>query len=296
MTAYFIDLKNGSLIRTQQWRTRARRNLMETKESEARIYPLSGSRYVVMAGGILYLYDARGNQLFEKTLAVGMWSMQPVSGGNELVLRYEKAQQKISSDGISRDVEYSWLDSHDMTVQATLKDRDFDRSQTGMTASGRLLIYPDSNGLHTLSISNVDRLVCTEEYCKEPVLDEVEATAYGLAVGSRMGFGVIPMSNKSKSWFLSVWPNGDLDRITVLPIVTSPEAQTLAAYVARGKKYRMFDGEKLSLDEELFVYRTADGKRLAIVPGADCAFSPDGSKLVSFDGRDLRLYAIDASD
>jgi hypothetical protein len=195
MTAYFVDLTTGGLIRKQEWTTKPRGNPIEEKESEARIFPLSDSRYVVMAGGTLYIYNVSGNQLFQKKLDEGMWSMQPILGGNELVLRHEKAQGKFSSDGISRDVEYSWFNTHTMTVQARLQDRRFDRSQTGMVAFGKLLIYSDPGGLNSLNLENVDRLVCAEEYCKESVLSDVETTSDGLAVASRMGVGVIPLSN-----------------------------------------------------------------------------------------------------
>jgi hypothetical protein len=88
-----------------------------------------------------------------------------------------------------------------------------------------------------------------------------------------------------------------MDRVTVVPIVTSLEGQTLAAYVARGEKNQTFDGQKLSLEGEFFVYRTVDGKRLAVVPGtgADCALSPDGNKVVTFDGKDLRVFRLNVA-
>jgi len=289
MTAFIMNVNTGALIRRQEWQTPGRHSVVERKESEARIVALSDDRYAVMADATLYFYDSDGNQLFKRPLGEGMSSMQPTEGGNELLLRHE-----ITIGGESRNVEYSWIDAKTMQVQGSFVDRDTDRSQAGMLGVDRVLVYRGNGGLHALSIDGKDRVICATPSCSERGIEDIAATSDGVAVASRFGVGVVPIDGKQPSWFRETTPNAGMDRVTVIPIETSLDGKYLAAYVSRGHRYRQFDGLELALPSEFFVYSTQDGKRVAIMPGtsAMCAMAPDGSKLISIDGRHLNVYDV----
>lgn len=289
MTAFIIDVNTGVLIRKQVWQTRARKSVVETKESEARIVAISGDRYAAMANATLYFYDAAGSLLFSRGLAEGMWSMQPTKGGEELLLRHER-----TVDGLSQDVNYSWMDAGKWQFRANFKDSDHDRSQAGMLGVDDGLISTEADGLHMLSPDGRDLVICTSPFCKESVLSDEAGTSDGVAIASRFGAGVVALDGKGPIWFREAKPNAGTNRVTVGPIVSSLGGKYLAFYISRNQRHQEFDGEELTLSSEFFVYNAQDAERVAVFPGtgAICSIAPDGSKLISFDGRHLNVYRI----
>ena len=161
LTAYVVDMSNGGLIRKQEWRTVRRQDMFAGKDSEASISPLSQGRYVVMAGGVLYLYDSNGSLLKEKSLGAGLWAVQSVDRGAAIVLRH--GNDLTGGAG----TKYLWLDSQTLETKAVYGDTKEYRSLTAMLAVGGYLEYGDADGIHILSPIGEDRLLCSDQFCRE---------------------------------------------------------------------------------------------------------------------------------
>jgi len=282
LTAYFVNVSDGKLVRKQDWRTIRRRDSGEGKDSEARIYALSQDRYIVIASGTLLLYNRDGSLTIQKKLDPGLWSIQPVQMGTVLLLRHERKDQKQSF------VKYIWADSQSLATLAEVEDGQELRSQIGLLGADQWLVYRDSNGIQKMTVDGLDGVMCSDDFCRES--GPSNAVRGGVIVSSRFGLEMLSF-DKGLVWQKSIQPAGGLDRITIGGVQTSLNGEYLAVLVLRGNKYRTFDDVHLDKNEEVFVYSATDGKCLFLLPGAiqALALSPNGTQVVSFDGKYLRV-------
>jgi hypothetical protein len=282
LLAYTIDLASGALIRKQQWRTVANQNF--ATDTEPRIEPMDGGRYLVMAGGFLYLYDFDGNLQTEKPLGAGIWAVQAVENGHLILVRHGRVGQWTT---------YNWLDSRTLEPKARFLDTDLVRYLTRMQGAGEWLLFPREEGIYGISPDGQEHLVCSEAYCRWRNGFPAAPNSDGSMISSRSGLGALNLE-KGVTWFRPIRPDAGLDRVRLGKITSSRDGSRVAVGVFRGSQFREFDGIRLRQNEEIFVFRVDDGKQLTIVPyGADeSELTPSGQELVNVVGVGLEIYAI----
>ena len=104
LKAVFIEVKSGAVRFRQDWPMHKRRRMTSNADSEGRVLPVYGGRFIVHAYGELLLYstDYRLSQKLELATPEGGYrSVTVLPGGKQLFLRHE------SLEGIT----YSWLNA-----------------------------------------------------------------------------------------------------------------------------------------------------------------------------------------
>lgn len=285
LIAYFVSLPSGKLIRRQEWKTVHRHDPNDKIDSEARILPLADGRYVVMADRQLLLYDGDGSLMVSKALSSGIWSAQTTRNGRTVVLRHQEPKSG------SEQTEYRWLEAVTLEADETMIDPSALRSQLALTAVDGNFAYSSRDGIHILSPNGTDHIVCLSELCRQSGV--TKAIDNNVVLVSRLGLGVLSIEG-DMLWFRNIWPNSGPDRVTVGDIQTSLDGLHFACLTWPGSTHRRFDDASIDMRSEIFLFKFDNRKPLAIVPGVDTAYtlSPDGTQVLSFDGRFLKLYKV----
>lgn len=80
------------------------------RDSEARLVPLSGDRFLILANGTIMIYDRDLNLINQEKLeppsSTGPWYVEEVAGGTQIFLRHEPGVQ----------VTYEWRASDTLQV------------------------------------------------------------------------------------------------------------------------------------------------------------------------------------
>jgi hypothetical protein len=295
LQAFFIDVSTGALLRKQQWRVKARQIDSDRFDSEARILPLSVGRYLVVADGKIYIYDAEGRLFKTKVLSKDIWAAKSVSNGDIIVLRRCQWPGNIA-------VVYEWLDSRTLEVLHRFEDTDSVRVQMPYSATSHSVTYTLRDGLHEVLLDGSDRVICADPMCRYPadaganwqVLGEpprecmIFVSSEGLLVGS------VPAG---RTWSrLTGYPGTGpvtID-IALLDIALSGNRFTLLV----NGNHKTFDGVPLQGKWQYFIYDLALKAPVFIAPQLSVngdvheALFPAGNKFLTFDGRSIRVYDV----
>jgi hypothetical protein len=272
----------GTLLRKQEWKIASRQNPIDTIESESRILALSSGRYMVQANHTLLFYDSEGNLLKQHQLGPGMWGVQSEDNGEELVIRHVTDGRTV----------YHWVEPDSMRVKAEYWDDSPNRSQIGLLAVRGALIDIEKDGLRSVSNTGNERLLCSSELCRAPAVKSAYPTDRGVVVMSR--FGACSISLEQGVLWAKRTPSSGFDQIKVGPAIQSISGRRFGLFVYRGRKYREFDGIKLTQPAEIFVYDAENPNALTILPGAaeDAAISPSNTRLATLNDAQLKLYDL----
>src|SRR5207245_5141798 len=93
--AFFIDTLTGALIRQQSWRTRPRLSPFDQGDSEGRIFPVKGGRYIVSAQNVLSLHSPDGVLLRTYQLHDTGVPVRVTTDGDHVVWRAVAADDRV---------------------------------------------------------------------------------------------------------------------------------------------------------------------------------------------------------
>jgi hypothetical protein len=294
LQAFFIDVSTGALLRRQQWRVKTRWSSSDRFDSEARIFPLSGGKYVVMADGKIRVYTADGELLQTKVLSEGGWGAKSVSGGDIISLRHQSRENSA--------IEYLWLDSRTLETQHRFEDTDSMRVRMPYSATGHSVTYALRDALHEVMPDGSDRVICADPMCRYPA----DVGANWEVLGQPLRECIILVSSEGllvrsvpegKAWSrLTGYPGtGPVTvNIALLGIALKNNRLTLLL----NGKHKTFDGAALEGRWQYFIYDFAAKAPVFIAPQFSVngdvreALSPTGNKFLTFDGRWIRVYDV----
>jgi hypothetical protein len=292
--AFFVDARSGALIRQQTWPKRPRTSPSQFVDSEARVFSLSGGRYVVSARDTLSVFTEAGESLgtYRSTNA-GPFSIAITPDRRQIVMR-----SRAGGD----ETVYSWLNVDDFRVEHTISRSEPAGSATPLAAVADGPLIGASDGTHHASFDQTDRLVCSDLVCQNadpvPICSEAPGAPERVALLASRGMGVAKVSG-GLLWSRTVSQDLGLGHMQFQEIAASSDSRRIALEVIRGRKgHQDFDGLHLDQEAEILVYDSSTGKRVFAAPhtsvNGDRAFalSPDGSVLWTFDGKIARGFAI----
>jgi hypothetical protein len=291
--AFFIRVKDGSLVATLQWPTLPRRSDDDLRDSEARLIPLGDGRFVVFASRTIKLYGENLTLVKEKKLegwgADDMWSVQSAERAAAIFVRHESSHPL--------QVMYEWLDSNSFVAKTSspgYQDRHFPL-QIGITAGDSHLFRPCPSG-----ICGIDKQQHLEIFCDHPLCQELEdfhvLSSGRMCIQARTGLAVADTDHQVR-WSRSLEPGDDPKQFEFLGLTCSDSGRTLVVG-ASGWKKGVFDGIKLRSVPTLLVYDTASSKGAFVLPFRPASWdwmwtvSPSGKNVAVFDGAKLLIYDL----
>jgi hypothetical protein len=66
--AFFVKAQDGSLLQTKLWPVQMRKSGEDRRDSEHRLVPLSGDRFLILANGTIMIYDRNPNLINQEKL------------------------------------------------------------------------------------------------------------------------------------------------------------------------------------------------------------------------------------
>lgn len=294
LQAFFIDVATGALVRKQEWHVRTRWSSSDRFDSEARIFPLSGGKYFVMADGKIRVYTADGELFQTKMLSEGGWAAKSVSAGDIIFLRHQSRENSA--------IEYLWLDSRTLETQHRFEDTDSVRIRMPYSATSHSVTYALRDGLHEVMPDGSDRVICADPMCRYPADVDANWQVFGQPLRECVIFvsleGLLVRSvPEGKPWSrLTGYPGtGPVTvNIALLEIALNGKRLTLLL----NGKHKTFDGMPLEGRWRYFIYDLAAKGPVFIAPQFSVngdvreALSPTGNKFLAFDGRWIRVYDV----
>jgi hypothetical protein len=292
--AFFVRTKDGSLVSVKTWPTSLRRSLSDRRDSEGRILPLYGGRFLVFANGTMSLYGDGLELLKQQKLAspteADLWAGQSVSKGREIFLRRESTS--------AREVTYSWLSADNLEAKYEMPGyRSSDFSVLGLVCADQNAVFTLSpSGLRMIERSEQVRTICDEQFCRgDGVVNILSLRQVGLS--TKDGFGIVD-ADRGLIWSRLLHGSGNRGTFDFGEMRSASSGIRFAVWVTAIKK-GVFDGIEVKGSPILLVYDRPDptSRPLTIsinpVDGQwDYAFSPGGAKLALFDGAKLRIYSF----
>jgi hypothetical protein len=288
MEAIFLDARTGALKHREKWPVGKRHQSSDRGDTEGRILPVDGGRFVVQAHGELFLYSSDFKLLKQHELDPDLhdtWSIRIPMGGRRLFVRHE-----YSSGAQHR--EYWWFDvdtlsqihpdpappTGELIVRGDVLPTDFGYY---IAKEKKLSPYP-AQGIATIP--------CDPLHCSYVV------QAVPLAGGY-----VILQSEKSAILYTreghEAWSRRTSAETVSYGMVASLDGSSFS--LQWSGRQGQFDGVPLS-DKRwtVFVYDLKDMKRTLAVPipfGLEItyALAPDGSALATLHGTTLEVFACD---
>ena len=287
---FFISARDGSLLRSLRWDTKARGSYLELEDSRNRLIPLQDGTFVVVVDTEMLLYGSSFRLLkefhFDSTSLNDMWAVQSVDSGRKIFLRHESAR-----DG---QVTYSWLDAGSLQI---LKHRpapgDFD-SGTGIVAGKDFLLAKTASGIQLVG-PNTHKLFRDNETEKSFLYQLIGPAA--IVVSGKSGISLIDIDHGP------VWAKivSKPDKFQFGDIHPAMMGEKFGVWV-QGDSHELFDGVRVT-DSPLFVIFDTNGNRypfaIPIKPVNEqwnVALSADGEEVAVFDGANLKVYQLDWSD
>jgi hypothetical protein len=295
MEAFFIRVRDGTLLSRQRWPTGLRKSMDDLFDSEARLIPLHNSRFLVFANGVITEYGPNLELLKQKKLepsaSTDLWSAQSVSGGKAIVLRHESTSGQVT---------YSWLMSDSLEEKFAIRvyqGRDFSAGQG---------VYADENSVYTRSrtgIRMIDRdqsvrTICDDPLCREDGRLRV-LSSHHVGWSGRSGIGIVDTERGGLAWSKTAQPQYPRNKFQFGEMRSAMSGTKFAAWVAATGKKAFFDGVEIGSTPTILVYDFARSKddpvviRMNPVEGLwDSALSPNGTKLALFDGSSLQIFSL----
>lgn len=291
LEAFFVNARDGSLAHTERWRTSLRKSSNPLRDSEGRLVPSAGGRFFVVANSTLMLYgsglDLIKQRALEPSGAADLWAIQSVADGREVFLRHEPSLDKQTT--------YFWLASD--TFSPLLQMRGFPglNFSVSVEAGGKAVFTGSASGIRMIRPDGSTRMVCPDLLCRGDFNFSV-LSSHLIAVSGRNGVG---MADADHGLVWSRYTRRDPVNATFQfgRIRWAAYGSKFAVWATASRKTR-FDGYELDSSPTILVYLAngstrIPGIKIAPVSGDfDFALSPDGNKLVLFDGAKIRLYAI----
>lgn len=289
LRAWFVDTATGALIRQQAWRTRLRVAPSDLLDSEARIFAAANGRYLVSAQDTLYLFDDHGVKVTEYKPPDGTHSSVSVTP--------DKSQIMVRSADNEGRTTYAWLDGATLELKARLSRSELPGGVMPFSAVENGVVFGGPDGLDILSISGMDRTLCSKPACQDVWPLPLASDGFErMAFRTNYGLGVTSMEGKLL-WSKTISQGLDFNQMRFPAFTASADGRNLALEILRGgRKNRYFDGVHLDNGREIMVFDTDTGRRILIVPIApgdeDVALSTDGRTPWTFGGKVLKAFDV----
>jgi hypothetical protein len=289
--AFFIGAKDGSLVTTHRWPTGLRRALDGLIDSQARLIPLDGGRFLVVTNGVITLYDLDlellKQQKLEPSTASDLWAAQSVDSGRGIFLRHEST---------SEPVRYLWLNSGTLEVKYQMPGyRGRKYSIGGAIADESSVFERTRAGLRMIDRDQRVRIVCDDPLCRESGSLRALSRHY-LGWSGRSGIGIVD-KDRGLIWSRLVEPQYQRNGFQFGQMQSAMSGTRFALWIGANKK-AYFDGAEIR-DVTILVYDLANLKDrpsvLQMKPTtADWCFalSPNGTTLAVFDGTRLQVLPL----
>ncbi|NDQ57055.1 MAG: hypothetical protein GZ088_08280 [Acidipila sp.] len=284
MEAVFLDASSGAMKHRQKWPVRKRHREFDVDDTEGRIIPVDGGRFVVHADNKLMLYSPDFKLLKERKLEGDIkewWAVKTPPGGKRLFLWSHKNHGGFL---------IAWMDletpSNRVGVpmpRPELSDREavFLPTETGFYVyQGDTLVPYPATGAATLS--------CNPPDCGKETIFARPMTGGQVVFMSKSGVVIYARDGRA-TWsreILGVRVSRDVER--------SLDGNTFVVQLSSEKGE--FDGVRLSKKATYFVYDVASLKRtlLVRVPSSLVfALAPNGSMLGVFYGTTIQVFKTD---
>jgi hypothetical protein len=291
--AFFVKAQDGSLLQTKLWPVQVRKSEEDRRDSEARLVPLSGDRFLILANGAIMIYDHELNLINQEKLeppsSTGPWSVQAVAGGAQIFLRHEPGLP----------VTYEWRASDTLQVLRKTpgyRDRLF-HPQAVVNAGENAVFTGGRSGIEMITPDQQMKIICDDSFCRGDGHVHVLASQY-IVFSGRTGIGVIDIDH-GLVWSKTIGPNRNLNRAPFQfgGIVSSISGTRFGFWMTSYRK-TLFDGVKVHQSPVLLIYDATNPKLLCSIPmklygDFNFALSPDEKHVAIFQGAKLTLYALD---
>lgn len=297
LEAFFISTKDGSLMRRSEWPTDIRESRNDLLDSENRLIPLSGGRFVVFAKHTMMLYaDDLGllrQERLDPSTPGNLWSAQSVAAGHKMFLRHQSALEQQTT--------YSWLNSDTLRPLAQMsgfRGKNFSRPVTaGDDFVLTVLNFSEhgrTTGIGKIGHDGSSKIICSNEICREDSTWVVSSCC--IAISGRQGIGVVD-AEKGLLWSKQIPSTANANNFQFGKIEMAMSGIKFAVWITAYKK-TLFDGVEVGNSPTLFLYNTTSPNLALAIPidrqteDFDFALSPDGRELAVFDGTRIKLYAV----
>jgi hypothetical protein len=291
--AFFVNAQDGSLLETKLWPVQMRRSGQDLRDSEARLVPLGGDRFLILANGTILIYGRELNLINQEKLeppsSTGPWSVQSVAGGTQIFLRHEP--------GLA--VTYEWRASDTLQVLRKTpgyRDRLF-HPQAVVDAGENAVFTGGRSGIEMITPDQQMKIICDDPFCRDDGELHVLSSRYIVFAGRR-GIGVIdPDHGLIWSKTISRDLNLNRDPFQFGGLVSSISGTRFGFWMTSYRK-TLFDGVKVHQSPVLLIYDATNPKLLCSIPmklygDFNIALSPDEKHVAIFDNASLTLYALD---
>lgn len=291
--AFFIRAKDGSLLSTHTWPTRPRKAMDDLIDSEARLIPLDGDRFLVVANGAMTLYGSNLDWLRERKLEPStqsdIWSAQSIPGGKFIVLRH---------GGKSEPVRYLWLTSDTLEIKHEMQGKGDDNDAIGAVVADENSIFERTRaGIRSIDRNHRVKTICGDPLCRESGNFHV-LSGHQLGWSGESGIAIIDTERGGIAWSKTVQPRYR-NEFQFGQMCSAISGTRFVLWVTANKK-ALFDGVEVRSLPTILVYdftRQQDHPvviRMKPVEGWwDSALSPDGTKLALFDGAKVQIYSLE---
>jgi hypothetical protein len=291
LEAFFVNAQDGSLLQTKLWPVQMRQSGHPLRDSEARLVPLSGDRFLILANGTIMIYDRNLNLINQEKLeppsSTGPWSVQTVAGGTQIFLRHEPGLP----------VTYEWRASD--TLQVLRKtpgyhDRQF-HPQALVDAGENAVFTGGRSGIEMITPDQQMKIICDDPFCRDDGGLHVFSSRY-IAFAGRRGIGVIDPDH-GLVWSKTIGPDRNPSDFQFGRVVSSISGTRFALWMTSYRK-TLFDGVTVHHSPVLLIYDATNPKLLWSIPinrqgDWNIALSPDEKHVAIFNDANLTLYDLD---
>jgi hypothetical protein len=287
LKAVFIEVKSGAVRFRQDWPMHKRRRITSNADSEGRIFPVHGGRFIVHANGELLLYstDYRLTQKLElATPDGGYWSVTVLPGGKQLFLCYESPQ------GIT----YSWLSADNLQTL---------RTEPAPAKNARDVEFPFEEGfyiavgksLQAIPATEGPTITCEPFLCRNKAFPLLATVLNHQRVALLCSDGVAIYTRGGQL----IWSKSGTDVGEGFGLAESLSTNILALSTF-GEKGATLDGHPMPAGANYFLYDSDSPNLLFYLhlsrewESAD-ALSPNGSKFAVLSGNQLQIYEVPVS-
>jgi hypothetical protein len=289
--AFFVNAQDGSLLQTKLWPVQMRKSEIDLRDSEARLVPLQGDRFLILANGTIMTYDRDLNLINQETLepssSTGPWSVQAVAGGAQVFLRHEPGPA----------VTYEWRASDTLQLlRKTPGYRDPHFHPQYLVSAGENAVFTgSSSGIKMITPDQQLKTICEDKFCRGDGHLQVFASRY-IVFSGRTGIGVIDIAH-GLVWSKTIGTNLNPNDVQFGHIVSSISGTRFGVWMTSYRK-TLFDGVKVHQSPVLLIYDATNPKLLCSIPmklygDFNFALSPDEKHVAIFNDASLTLYALD---
>ena len=290
MEAFFLRAQDGSLLSKQSWPTGLRKSLDDRIDSQSRLIPLDGGRFVVFTNAMMTLYGPDLKLLKQHTLepstSTDYWGAQTIDSGKGIVLRHESTLEPT----------YLWLTSD--TLQANYqmqayRGRDY---SIGAGVAGENSVFERARpGILMIDRDQRVKTICDDPLCRESGSLCVLSTNY-LGWSGRSGIGIVDRE-RGLVWSKLVHSQYQHKGFQFGDVQPARSGTKFALWVTANKR-AFFDEVEIKA-VTILVYDFANLKERPSVlrikpirPDWCFALSPNGTKMAVFDGSNVQIYLL----